>query len=90
MKTESPSAKRLLPGEVQHAAYQGACLRRRGNPRASSCSKTLSHDNNPGSRETYKGGITLYIPNEASIIKESTYGYHLIPIQNEMLPRREA
>ena len=31
----------------------------------------------------------MYIPNEASIIKESTYGYHLIPIQDEMLSHRE-
>ena len=31
----------------------------------------------------------MYIPNEASIIKESTSGYHLIPIQDEMLSHRE-
>ena len=31
----------------------------------------------------------MYSPNEASIIKESTYGYHLIPIQDEMLSHRE-
>ena len=31
----------------------------------------------------------MYIPNDAGIIKESTYGYHLIPIQDEMLSHRE-
>ena len=31
----------------------------------------------------------MYPPSEASIIKESTYGYHLIPIQDEMLAHRE-
>ena len=31
----------------------------------------------------------MYPPSEASIIKESTYGYHLIPIQDEMLSHRE-
>lgn len=31
----------------------------------------------------------MYNPNDASIIKESTYGYHLIPIQDEMLSHRE-
>ena len=31
----------------------------------------------------------MYVSNEASIIKESTYGYHLIHIQDEMLSHRE-
>ena len=31
----------------------------------------------------------MYNPNEANIIKESSYGYHLIPIQDEMLSHRE-
>lgn len=31
----------------------------------------------------------MYNSNEASIIKESSYGYHLIPIQDEMLSHRE-
>ena len=31
----------------------------------------------------------MYVANEASIIKESTYGYHLIHIQDEMLSHRE-
>ena len=31
----------------------------------------------------------MYIPNDASIIKESTCGYHLIPLQDEMLSHRE-
>ena len=31
----------------------------------------------------------MYVSNEASIIKESTSGYHLIPIQDEMLSHRE-
>ena len=31
----------------------------------------------------------MYNPNEASIIRESSYGYHLIPIQDEMLSNRE-
>ena len=31
----------------------------------------------------------MYNPNEAKIIRESSYGYHLIPIQDEMLSRRE-
>lgn len=32
----------------------------------------------------------MYNPNEARIIRESSYGYHLIPIQDEMLSHREA
>ena len=31
----------------------------------------------------------MYIPNEANIIKESSHGYHRIPIQHEMLSHRE-
>ena len=31
----------------------------------------------------------MYNPNEAKIIRESSYGYHLIPIQDEMLSHRE-
>lgn len=31
----------------------------------------------------------MYNPNEARIIRESSYGYHLIPIQDEMLTHRE-
>ena len=31
----------------------------------------------------------MHVSNEASIIKESSYGYHLIPIQDEMLAHRE-
>ena len=31
----------------------------------------------------------MYNPNEARIIRESSYGYHLIPIQDEMLSHRE-
>ena len=31
----------------------------------------------------------MYPSHEAGIIKESTYGYHLIPIQDEMLSHRE-
>ncbi len=31
----------------------------------------------------------MYVANESSIIKESTYGYHIIPIQDEMLSHRE-
>ena len=31
----------------------------------------------------------MYIANEARIIKESSHGYDLIPIQDEMLSRRE-
>ena len=31
----------------------------------------------------------MYNPNEARIIRESSYGYHLIPIQDEMLSNRE-
>lgn len=31
----------------------------------------------------------MYISNEARIIKESSQGYHLIPIQDEMLSHRE-
>lgn len=31
----------------------------------------------------------MYITNEARIIKESSHGYELIPIQDEMLSRRE-
>ncbi len=31
----------------------------------------------------------MYLSNEARIIRESTYGYNLIPIQDEMLSHRE-
>lgn len=31
----------------------------------------------------------MYTSNEAKIIRESSYGYHLIPIQDEMLAHRE-
>ncbi len=31
----------------------------------------------------------MYNPNETKIIRESSYGYHLIPIQDEMLSHRE-
>ena len=31
----------------------------------------------------------MYNPNEAKIIRESSCGYHLIPIQDEMLSHRE-
>ena len=42
-----------------------------------------------GENGNRKGKTNMYNPNEARIIRESSHGYDLIPIQDEMLSHRE-